>query len=158
MSLKAISIFKTPILLAQSAVPVTITGTIAETNFASVTLPGKTLSANGILRISALVMYNGAQVNTKTTMIRFGGQKIFNNAPAANVTGIEIEKYIRNANATNSQVFFNSGAFGPTSTTGSMGSSAIDTTVDQTIVFAVQLADATDSAVLLGYTIEVINP
>lgn len=143
-----------PIILAQSGVASSVTGTTTETTLATITIPGGMMGQNGMLRLTTLwTLTNNA--NSKTLRGKLGGGTFFApvNTGNGSYNGIAT---LRNRSSA-SQVFLSAG--NPTIAGGAGGPAvtlAIDTTVDQPLLITAQLASATDTATLEGYTVEVL--
>lgn len=153
--LRAQSSRRSPIVVGQSAVAASVTGTLTETTLASITIPGGMMGVNGVLRVIPLFsMTNNA--NTKTFNIRLGGILI-NTPVVASVAAIQMLSLIRNRNAQNSQV-----SFTPANTTGLGTAGAavlavnVDTSVDQVLALSGVLSNTGDTITLEGYTVEVL--
>jgi len=142
-------------VLARSFAPASVTGTLAETDLATIDIPAGLMGPNGVLRIVCFWSFTNS-ANTKTVRNRFGASPL----SSLQVTAIGSSRttsYAFNRNAENSQL-------GSTATQGiSDGSSAgawtnlaVDTTVAQTIRITAQLANAGESVTLEGYMVEVM--
>lgn len=145
-------------LLAKSAVAVgPHTGTATETILATVAVPARLMSTNGILRITSLWNYTSS-ANAKTCRIRLGGISGTAFLEAAITSGVTMHALtvLRNRNATNSQV----GGQASGAMNGSSGSAivtaAIDTTANQDLVFTAQLANTGESITLHAYEVELL--
>jgi hypothetical protein len=140
-------------VLAQSSVPVAHTGSTSETTLASVTIPAGSMGANGRLRITSL--WSGTNsANNKTMRHKFGGTNYF----AQNMTTHQSwrqETEIGNRNATNSQIGNSNNSWGSGGV--APNTSAVDTTVDTTVLLTGQLANAADTLVLESYRVEILN-
>lgn len=64
--------FNSPIILAQSGVPILLTGNTSQNTLAAVTVPGGLMGKNGRLRVFAFYAANN-NANTKTANVKFGG-------------------------------------------------------------------------------------
>lgn len=144
-------------VLACDGAPASVTGTTAETVLASVTLPGGLMGPRGHLRLSSFWSETN-NANTKTIRARLGGilgATILNDGRSA-TTGRSAVNHCMNRGDQASQwhwLFLSLGANG-----GGAGiATAIDTSVDQLIVFTGQLAVGTDSLALNGFVVEVIK-
>lgn len=144
-----------PIILAQSAVAVSKTGDTNEATLASITIPAGAMGANGSLRLTTVwSMTNNA--NVKNVITKWGGTNIATLA-CASMTTYREQRQIHNRNALNSQVCFIS-SFGGWSNSGvAIGTAAKDTSQDQVLAIATQLAVGTDTATLEAYTLELIQ-
>ena len=138
--------------LAQSAVAVSLTGTTAETVLASVTVPAQMMGPNGSLRITPIWSVTN-NANSKTANVKFGGT-IHSSPALASAVSASHEFVIRNRGTLNSQISF-SGAPG-TNSASANATSSINTALDQVVQITGQLANASDTLVLEGYTVELI--
>jgi hypothetical protein len=152
----AIEAVTSPVILAQSGVPASVTGTTAETVLASITIPGGMIGANGSLRVTAAWSHTNS-ANTKRPIVKLGSTA-FTSVPVTNSTSSQTMTVIRNRGATNSQVSAGSAVFGIGGTSNAAVTSAIDTTVDQVLSIRGQLTigDGSESITLEGYTVEVL--
>ncbi|WP_213761989.1 hypothetical protein [Caballeronia sp. dw_19] len=148
---------KSPGVLAQSAVPASVTGTAVETTLASIVIPAGALKANGSLRVTTLWSYPN-NANTKTAKTYFGGIAFSNKALTTSLSN-QMQTIVRNRGVTNSQV---SSAPTAASDYGSSGAvvqaAAIDTTQAQTLLITGTLATIADTLTLEAYTVEILNP
>lgn len=144
-------------VLAQSAVPASVTGTTTETTLATINIPAGAVGPNGSLSITTLwTMTNNA--DTKTTRIRLAGQGYLAFA-AASVMAQQSVTIIRNRNAYNSQIGYNSASSTGLGSTGSSNTaSTVDMSQAQSLTITGQLGTSTDTITLEGYTVELLNP
>ena len=149
--------------LAQSFVAVSAGADTTEDTLTTIIVPANQIGANGKLRITChwLVSPNA---NAKTGRVRFsgaGGQDTLSGSGQgfANFSSIKTITEIANQNATNSQ-FINTELFAINAATGPLrpAPTAVDTTVQTTIVITGQKTVAGDTFTLNGYTVEVISP
>lgn len=152
--IKATAKPNSPIVLAQSAVAVSKTGDLVEATLASITIPAGAMGLNGSLRLTTVwSMTNNA--NIKNVITKWGGTNIAT-LPCASMATYREQRQINNRNAANSQVSFVS-SFGGWSNSGvAIGTFTKDTTQDQALAIAVQLANAADTITLEAYTLELI--
>lgn len=144
-----------PIVLAQSGIASSITGTVAETTLASVTVPGGLMGPNGSLRVNlSFSMVIGAAQN-KTMRVKLGGTT-FLLYTLNNSTEFLANVIIRNRNSQGVQLIQNSSNAGIGASSTAMANAAIDTTVDQLLTITGQLQNAGDSVAIEGYTVEVL--
>jgi len=144
-------------VLKQSAVPASVTGTLSETTLATIAVPAGAMGVNGSLRITTLwSLPNNA--NTKSFKVRFGGIDFLGYSTTA-AQSLQVLTIIRNRGAANSQVA------GPlavsssySSSVGAVTTSAIDTSLSQSIVLAAQLGNTADAVTLEAYAVEILNP
>ena len=143
-------------VIAQSAAPLSITATTAESILATVNVPANAMGPNGRLRVSTVwsVTNNANNKNLKVRYSGAAGTQFLNHSAASTLTIIAIH-LIANRNATNSQVgTLTSGAIGSGSS--AVITASVDTTAATSLVFSVQLAVSTDTATLESYLVELI--
>lgn len=144
-------------VLAQSAVPASVTGTSTPTTLASITVPAGALGPNGCLRITTQWSYTN-NANAKSCGITFGGVS-FMSSGTASTAGLQYQTNIRNRGASNSQVGYGAGAGAAFTATGVVPvTSAIDTTQAQVLNLLGTLGTSTDTLTLEGCTVEILNP
>lgn len=146
-----------PFILAQSAVAVSVTGTLTETTLATITIPGGMMGPNGSLRITPLFTFTNS-ANTKTPRVKFGTAAPVAFYAAAATTSVAVQPItnIRNRAAASQ---FGMGAGFPAgigSTGANPVTSSIDTTIDQTVTITGQLTNTGEIITLEGYTVEVL--
>lgn len=143
-------------LVEQSAVPVAVTNTTAETTLANLVVPGNSIGAHGAMRIHVLLTHTN-NANNKTIKVKFGGA-ILNTIVDASTATLNLEMYTANRGTTNSQVSQPAGAnsFGVSAT--AVVTAAVDTTKDQPLLITCQLATSTDSCQLERFSVEILNP
>lgn len=133
-----------------------LTGTTAETEIGTYTLPAGMLGATGMVRVTAFYSMVGT-AGTKAPRIKFGGNNFVANSNAAavlsqNLIGLVINKTAATQTAT---------ALGSATGLGAVASSslsfAVDTTAPVVIQFTGQLGSAADSMTLDRYIIEVVR-
>jgi len=148
----------TTFMLAKSAVAsATLTGTLAETALATITVPGGAMGPNGMLEVEYLGTHSNS-ANAKTYRIRFGG--LSGNsycviAPTTTNTSHGIA-YIANRNSEASQVGNSQMTQGGW---GSIASGVVTNTVNtanaQDIIITGQLANTGDTMVLERYSVKI---
>lgn len=143
-----------PSIVAQSAVPISLTGTLVETTLASITIPGGMIGANGSLRITALWSCTN-NANAKDMKTKFSGNNLLWLGVTATASAHEMV-IMRNRGAANSQVAYTGTQVPFGVNTGANQTYSVNTAVDQTLSFVGQLANAADTITLEGYTIEVL--
>lgn len=147
-----------PRVLAQSAVPASVTGTLSETVLATIPIPAGVMGPNGRIRITALwTMPNNA--NTKQPRIKIPGVANLYAVAFTTTAGLEVLIDLYNRNALNSQVG------SPQSSSSGIGGSGLalvtssaDFSVAQSIQFTGQLGNVADTISLEAYTVEILNP
>lgn len=144
------------IILAQSGVASSVTGTTAETTLATVTIPAGTMGLHSRLEISPFFAFSGA-AGAKAVRISVGGNTIHSvSGLAAATSHIQGLHVLRNRGSLNSQIASQVAAANPyASSSTAPVTSAIDFSQDQQIVFYATLASAADTATLSHYTVEV---
>jgi len=143
-------------VLAQSAVPASVTGTLSETTLATIAIPAGAMGVNGALRISTLWSYTNS-ANNKTLKIVLGGVQV----QGITVTTSSAMNHIavtRNRGAANSQITqFNSGAPFNVASQSNI-TTAVDTSQAQNLTITGTLANTGETITLEGYTVELLNP
>jgi hypothetical protein len=144
-------------VMAQSAVPASVTGTTAQTTLATIQIPAGAVGINGSLRITTLwSIPNNA--NTKRVRVTLAGTAFLDNSLGA-AAGMQAMTIIRNRGVINSQVSLSSVAGSSfSSTTGVSTTAAIDMSQAQSLIITGTLAVITDTITLEGYTVEILNP
>ena len=136
-------------------------GGTTEAILASLTIPGGSMGANGMIRAqSSWGCSNSA--NTKTARTRLDGT-LFGQISVTTSASFSMMNGIKNRGNPAIQFQASSGSGGPANTLGGAPSSSnnnaqttIDTTVDTTLTFRGQLAVATDFMILEACTIEIL--
>ena len=147
--------YQSPGVVAQSGATATLTGSTSETTLATVVIPANAMGLNGVLRISVLWSYTN-NANNKTLSLTFGGSLI---ATAVRTTTAVDEWLISLRNRNNQTAQVKAGASVPTpASTTALQTFTVNTAASQNLVFTGTLANAADSIVLQGYTVEVLNP
>lgn len=143
-------------VLGRSGTAVSAPADTSEDILGTVTIPANWMGKNGMLKILSLWSCTN-NANVKTARIRLGGigGTAYETVALANNAAAQSYEVIWNANSTNSQVGSGAVGFGATATANI--TSAIDTTVDQTIVFTGQKATAGDTLTLAGYVVELFS-
>lgn len=139
-------------VLAQSAVPASVTGTVAETTLATIVVPANAMGLNGSLRIS-LFASNTNNANNKTLNVRFGGVQL---ASAIRTTTLNQGQYfiILNRGAANSQIWYQLAQGAGLSE----AVVSVDTTQTQNLTITGTLANAADTFTVETYTVEILSP
>lgn len=144
-------------VLAQSAVPSSVTGTTALTVLAGILVPAGAVGVNGALRISTLwSLTNNA--DAKTLSLTLGGVTILTFSVPSNAS-LNHQFTLINRNAQNSQVAqttANTTSFG--SSGGANQTFSINLANAQTLNLQAQLGTSTDTVTLERYLVEIINP
>lgn len=141
-------------ILDVAAVQNFLTGSTTETTLATITLPAGAMGANGILRISSVWTMN-SNANNKTLRHRLGGTAIAQLPLASPNIFYVANTLFRNRNAQNSQIVMPlNAAGGMSSSAGALVSTAIDTSLSQSLTLTGQLANAGDQIALEAYFVE----
>lgn len=72
-----------PRTISQSGVPVSVTGTTAETTLATINIPAGAMGANGFIEIVPLLIWTNS-ANSKTVRIKIGGQEMWSISQTTN--------------------------------------------------------------------------
>lgn len=145
-------------VLAQSAVPVSLTGTTTETVLVTVPIPAGAMGINGSLRITALWSNDGTAIYNKFLRVYLGGQLLFNVGNSVN-TLTQSLIIIRNRGVFNSQISFNGGnATGLGAILAGSSTATADMSAAQNLQIRGALSNDAASLQLEGYTVELINP
>lgn len=126
--------------------PGAYTGVTTSQELLSIAVPGNSLGKNGILEIEHY--WNCPNnANAKTVAVQYGGVTVMGTSLASGLGGQFLEE-VRNLGATNSQIARNqSSTYGPAGANSPLYRT-VDTTAAQNVSFKMQLAVATDYAVL----------
>ncbi|MFD2271823.1 hypothetical protein ACFS07_13325 [Undibacterium arcticum] len=147
--------YPSTITLAQSAVAVSVTGTLTETTLASVTIPGGVMGLNGSLRITTLWSCTN-NANNKTFNVRFGGTSICSNTSMNSSVAYIDRRVLHNRNSLISQVAMPGANGGSGNSTVALVTMTKDTSVDQLLTITMALANTGDTVTLESYTVEVL--
>lgn len=143
-----------PGILGRSGVAVPTTGSVTENILATVKLPGKLLGNDGGFQFDATWSCTN-NANAKVVRARLGGigGAIIGALTVTSFPSARHWGFATNRGAENSQVSF-TGSSGLGTTSSTLGTSAIDTTVDQDIVFTAQNGNAGDTITLERWRVE----
>lgn len=146
------------VVIAESGVASSVTGTIATTTLASITIPAALMGAEGQLRITTLWSVNANSANTKTGFIIFGATTFASIILTSLLTG-QCQHIIRNRGISNTQVGFVSGGSAIyTTSTSALVTATETTTVDKTLLIQGRtLTSAADTVTLESYTVELLQ-
>lgn len=148
-----------PLILAQSAVPASVTATATETTLATIALAAGLVAPNGRVRLRSYFVIT-SNTDTKTLRVRIGsaivtlavingpGAYVILDADLMNVGGGQIA-YVQSWIGANSYP-------GVVASTG--GVASVDLTQAQSLTITGQLGTTTDTIQLLAYSAEVLNP
>lgn len=144
-------------VLAQSAAPASVTGTVSETTLATIAIPAGTMGLNGALRITSIWSYTNS-ANNKTVRARFSGQALGSTVMTTTATASILWEAI-NRGALNSQVTNGAGAgAGLVASGNAVVTMTVDTSITQNLILTATLANTGETITLEGYTVEVLNP
>ena len=139
------------VIIAQSWVGASVTGTAAETTLATITVPANTMGANGRIEIETLWSYTNS-ANNKQLRIKFGSLTA-QNITATNTNSLRVSCFVANRNNTSAQVAPPNSSTGSGATTNSVQTAAIDTTASVSIAITGQLANTGETITLEGYIV-----
>lgn len=145
-------------VVAQSAVPVSVSATTAEEVLATITIPAGAMGLHGVLRVHMLWSYTNSG-NNKTLKMYFGGASgtTYLSVVPTTTASFATIKTIRNRGAADSQVGESDAAANSfTATTDALTTSAVDTTAATTIVITGQKASSGETLTLEAYTVELL--
>lgn len=138
---------------------VSLTGSTAETVLKTITVPGKSLGPNGIMKISLGWTVNNDASN-KTVRLRFtsiSGDTILGITTNSN-NAMNVDRILKNNNSESAQVMAcssSSNGFGSSATLGTH-EFTVDTSADFDLVVTGQLADAADNITLVFVEVETL--
>lgn len=151
---------KAALLFAVQNVAVSHTGDTNEFEFFSVVIPGNTLGANGVLRVTELWSWT-ASTNSKTRRVKLGGVDFLVRSYAGGAPGIGEQQctIIRNRNAQNSQVAYgyNTNSFNILTSGTTPKTTAVDTADDKALSITGQLGSAGETLTLESVFVEVLK-
>jgi hypothetical protein len=144
-------------ILAQSAVPSSVTGTTTETVLATINIPAGAVGPNGYVRITADWSLT-SNADTKNFRMRLGGNTIGSSYTlnAAQSTFFS-DAAVYNQNSQSSQYTRFRGNTGGQYNV-STGSLTANMATAQSLTLTAQLGTSTDTVTLLSYTVEILNP
>ena len=127
-----------------------ITQTTSEITVASFTQTGGMLGPNGIIR-GVLAQRANSSAGAKAFRCRLGGITLNSNSATSTNNDLDFEFIRQNAGVQTKQIGNRSatGWLGSSFTSYSSDNSSVDTSVDQTVTFTMQLPANTDSAILI---------
>lgn len=141
------------IILAQSAVAASVTGTVTETALATVTIPAGSLGANGLVEVIA-VWTTTNSANNKSLKVKLGSTA-FLNVTATTTASAQTFTRAANRNSTSSQLGYSAGATGFSTSTGANFTASLDTTADVTLTITGTLTNTGETITLEGYTVRI---
>ncbi len=145
-------------VLAWSATPASVTGTVAETTIATVTVPPGIMGINGVLRIqSEWTCTNSA--NSKTLQLKFGGTVYLFTALTTTLVFSDQRVIFNNASASvqkgKSAAGMTAGGWGVA--TSAVATSTINTGSASNITWHGTLASAGETITLNAYLVEILR-
>lgn len=140
-------------VLAKSAVAASVTGTVAETTLATVSVPAGAMGPNGALRVTSLWKYTNS-ANAKTLKVQFGGVNFLFVAPTTSASFYTITT-IQNRNAQNAQVSNPPASGGMGSAGAAVTTGAVDTSAAQNLDFKATLVNTGETITLESYIVEI---
>ncbi|MCA9367867.1 hypothetical protein KC887_06440 [Candidatus Kaiserbacteria bacterium] len=142
-------------IVGMSAVPVSLTGTTAETALASINFPA--MGPNDALRVSVQWSFTGS-ANLKSLVTKLNGATfgLTTTSTASHVISKQ-ELSLINRNATNIQLGSMYGFGYSSATSGSFLSPSVETSGANTLTLHGQLANAGETITLEGYVVELIR-
>lgn len=153
--------YASPTILAQSAVPSSVTGTTTETTLATVSVAGGVVATNGRIRIRTWWSFSN-NADTKIVRVRLAASATLAmgtfSAAGASLAILDADAL----NVGSGQIFYvqeylNGGtAIGVVGTTG--GTVSLNLAQAQNLTFTGQLGTPSDTITLLGYSVETLNP
>ena len=142
--------------LASSAVPVSITGTTAETALATIVVPAGALGPNGMMRVKAIYSYTNS-ANSKTLRARLGTTMVGGLLAQAAVTttvASVLDFIVGNRNSQSSQIA-GMGTGGFVASTTATSTPTVDTSVETNIYLIGALANAGETITLEAYFVDI---
>ena len=143
-------------IVEQSAVPVLVTNTTAETTQANLVIPGNSIGTDGAIRIHVLMSHTN-NANNKTIKVKLGGV-VLNTIVDTTSASLNLEMYTANRGAANSQVSQPVGANSFGVSASAVVTAAVDTSKDQPLLITCQLAVSTDTCQLERFSVEILKP
>ena len=152
------------ILGASSAAGMAVTGTVAETILATVSIPAGAMGTRGIIRVTSLWSYTNS-ANTKTLTWRFGaagagiGGTTYMGTPVTTTALFHDIRMVRNITASTQKGLSTgnpTGGFGTSS--GALATSSVNTGNAAEIAFTATLTNTGETITLESYLVELIVP
>jgi hypothetical protein len=142
-------------ILAQSAVPASVTGTTTPTVLATIAVPA--LSVNSVLRITTQYSFSGSAGN-RSVVVQLNGVQARQFLASSSILSAETVTNIRNRNSVSSQTVFGTGQAGSGTDTSASASLAVNTGISSTLTLLGNPVVSTDTVTLEAYTVEILNP
>lgn len=144
-----------PIVLARSTAAVSLTGTLAQTDLATITIPAGAMGPNGQVRVSALFSCTN-NANNKNAYIIFGGTA-FQATNMVTSDGGEFQRRIVNQNSVSAQVGYTAGVSPGTGVAAGVKTiSAVNTANAVTLTLTGLLFNVADTITLESWLVELI--
>lgn len=142
-------------VIEHSAVPTSLTGTVAETTMATVSIPP--MGPKDAIRVKLQWSFTGS-TNLKTMFVKLNNSTFAqtSTSTAANVIAAQ-EVSVMNRNATNSQLGSMFGFGFSSATSGSFLNPSVETSGANTMLIRAQLASAGETITLEGYIVELLR-
>lgn len=142
-------------VLAQTAVATSVTGTVAKTPLATVSIPAGAMGLNGWLEYTFVYSCTN-NANTKTFSVEFGGTQVLSRAQSAQTGGSGLSA-IANRGVANSQHVAPT-SIAPYGDSVTQTTIAIDTSQAQNLIFYATLTNVGDTMTLERYSVRLMNP
>lgn len=139
-------------VLASSAVAIPLTGTVATTPLATISIPANRMGANGYFVVNTVWSCTN-NANRKSYILQFG--TTVSDVNMANGASYSDQRTIQNRNNTSSQLIF-AGLGGYGVSTDAIGVASQDTTNSINLIINGDLADAADTMTLESYRVELV--
>ena len=145
-------------VLAQSAVPASVTGTLSETTLATIAIPAGAMGVNGAIRIKSRWTYPNT-ANVKTLNARINGVLVEQKVEGSGFQITRTDWSGENRGAMNSQIWDrNNSVGGAYEQNATFQTTAIDMSVAQNLTLTGTLANTGETITLEAYTVELLNP
>lgn len=141
-----------PQVLFSDPVEASHTGDTDETTIKTYTIPGGSLGPNGYIKLEFVSFAGASNANAKTIRPKLGGNLLVA-ASLANAASSKLELWIGANESENSQKFLQVGGF--TTSTGTIQTTTLDMTQDQSLTISALLSNGTDTIGVQMVRIEV---
>ncbi len=143
-------------VLAAGAVAASHTGDTSETVLATIPVPAGALGPNGALRVTSHWSFTNS-ANAKTLRVRLGGigGASFLASTHTSAAGGVYQRTIQNRNSPSAQISYQHNN-GNSFSTGSMNTTAVDTSAAQDLVLTATLANAGETIALESWMVELL--
>lgn len=143
------------LLLAQSAVAASVTGTASETTLATVAIPAGVMNTSGSLVVTSLWSVTSS-ANNKTVRGRLGVSAAYAINLATSTATYHTQWITRNRGVANSQVTNMASSTAYAVSANPVTITSIDTAVAQNYTITCQLANSGETATLEAYSVELV--